>query len=330
MTLFATKKIAAIVGPTACGKTAVSIEAAKRLGAEIVSADSVQIYRGLDIGSAKPDDAERSGVPHHMLDVLPPGRDGFSVAEYQRMAFACIEDIASRGQIPLIVGGTGLYVASLTQAMEFTDAVSDETFRAQWLQRERETPCAAHRELSRVDPASAARLHPNDTKRIVRALEIQHATGKTIGEHAAADRQRPPRYPSVIAGLTMPRAMLYERIEARVESMRNTGLVREVEALLESGVDPASTSMQGLGYKEIAQALLTTQPDSRERDAAIDAAFAQIVLGTRHYAKRQWTWFRRDARIRWFDVSEYESVDAVAKDVAAYMARDMQGSESPQ
>lgn len=317
MTVYPTDTIAAIVGPTACGKTAVSIEVAHMLDAEIVSADSIQIYRGLDVGSAKPDVAERRGIVHHMLDVLPPSSDGFSVAAYQRMAFACIDDILSRGKRPLIVGGTGLYIAALTRAMDFTAAAADDAYRAKWVEAEAREPGSAHRALTEIDPESAARLHPNDARRIIRALEIQHCTGMSIGAYAAADRARQPRYNSVIAGLTMPRETLYQRIECRAAQMRAQGLVAEVEGLLAQGCDPDSTSMQGLGYKEIVAALRTTQPDTSERTQAIDEAFAQIALGTRRYAKRQWTWFRRDERIHWFDVSAYDDSKAVAAAVAA-------------
>ena len=220
-------RLLVLVGPTACGKTALSIEAAKALDSEIISADSVQLYKRLDIGSAKPSPEERAQVRHHLVDCVELDSP-ISAAEYQSMAFAAAEDIYSRNKTPLIVGGTGLYVNSLTTAMDFAAPPADESLRRELLSL---CPAELHERLAAVDPESAARLHVNDVKRAARALEVYYTTGKTFTIYSHENADKPPRYPCVIAGLTMPRAVLYERIERRVDMMLENGLVDEVAGI---------------------------------------------------------------------------------------------------
>lgn len=280
-------KILVITGPTASGKTKLAVELAKRYCGEVVSADSMQIYRRMDVGTAKPTPEEMQGIPHYMIDVVDPEED-FSVARYVDMATGCIEDILSRGKLPILAGGTGLYVDSLLSGRTF--AAFDETsslrgeleacFRIQGGQ-------AMLDQLSKVDPASAARLHPNDSKRIVRALEVWLSTGKTITQHNEETKFLPPRYDALTLTFDFQRREdMWARIDRRVDQMMADGLVEEVQALLDSGVPDRCTAMQAIGYKEMAAAL--------RGDGDLAAAAAQIKLRSRQYAKRQRTWFRRN------------------------------------
>lgn len=296
--LVRSKIILAVVGPTATGKTDISVALAKALSGQVVSADSVQVYEKLDIGSAKPTLEEMQGITHHLIDVIALQRKHFSVVEYQQLAFDCIESIIHQGDVPILAGGTGFYVQAVTQAEAFTPAGADAEFRYQWSRQEREEPGAAHRELQFVDPQSAAELHPNDITRVIRALEIVHITGKTRGEFKREHEYDQPRYPSIMIGLTMPRELLYQRIEQRVDQMMERGLVQEVQNIMAMDVDITSPSLQGLGYKEIIASL--------QGKITMEEAVTQIKQGTRNFAKRQWTWFRRDKSITWFDVTLYE------------------------
>lgn len=286
------KKILVIVGPTASGKTRLAVELAKAHNGEVVSADSMQIYRRMDIGTAKPTAEEMDGIPHHMIDVADPEED-FSVARYVELASACVDDILSRGKLPIVAGGTGLYVDSLLSGRTFA-AFSPESS----LRRELEEELAERggeamlSELSQVDPEAAARLHPNDHKRIVRALEVYHSTGKTISEHNRETQALPPRYEALTIGLNFQdRADLWERIDARVDQMAANGLEREVRELLSSGLSPACTAMQAIGYKEFVAAVEGTMT-WREAEEL-------VKLRSRQYAKRQLTWFRRAPETHW-------------------------------
>ena len=285
------KKILTVVGPTASGKTRLAIELARRWNGEIVSCDSMQIYCGMDIGSAKPTAEERSAVPHHMLDVAQPW-ENYSAARYVRQAGACVDDILRRGKLPIVAGGTGLYRDALLAGREFA------AFSGAWRRKLEERAAGGelpqlYRQLQQVDPQRAKRLHPADAKRIIRALEVWYETGQTITEHDEASRQRPPRYEAVSIGLSFERREdMWEQIDRRVDQMMQAGLAGEVSALLEQGLPRGCTAMQAIGYKELAAAL--------ETGGDLDRAAEEIKLHTRQYAKRQMTWFRRDRSVRWF------------------------------
>ena len=296
-------KIVVVAGPTATGKTKLGIELAKAYGGEIVSADSMQVYRRMDIGTAKATAAERAQAPHHMLDVAEPDED-YSVARYVREATAVCEDILARGKVPVVVGGTGLYIDSLVAGRDFADTAQDDGLR-QRLGAEYDTLGAeAMRErLRRIDPERAAKLPPTDRRRIVRALEIFELTGVTITEHDRITREKPPRFAAKRIVLNYAdRAQLYARIDARVDEMLRLGLFGEVRGLLASGVPDTCTAMQAIGYKEAALAL---RGELTEHEAA-----ELIKQNSRRYAKRQLTWFNRaeDAlRINWGSVPDFEN-----------------------
>lgn len=280
-------KILVITGPTASGKTWLAVELAKKRNGEVVSADSMQIYRRMDIGTAKPTTEEMGGVPHHMIDVVDPEED-FSVARYVDMAARRVEDVLARGKLPILAGGTGLYVDSLLSGRTFAAFDEDSALRGQLEERFRARGGAAMLEdLSKVDPDSAARLHPNDGKRIVRALEVWLTTGKTITTHNRETKALPPRYNALTLTLDFARREdMWERIDRRVDRMMADGLTEEVRRLLDSGVPKTCTAMQAIGYKEMAAALLG--------DGDTAAAAEEIKLRSRQYAKRQRTWFRRN------------------------------------
>ena len=284
-------KVLTIAGPTASGKTRLAVELAQRFGGEVVSCDSMQIYRQMDIGTAKPTAEEMGGVPHHMLDVAEP-EENYSAARYVEQASACVDEILARGKLPIVAGGTGLYRDALLAGRTFA------TFSGRYrddLQRraaQGELP-QLYQELRHVDPARADKLHPADEKRILRALEVWYETGKTITEHDEESRRQPPRYDAVSIGLAFTRREdMWERIDRRVDEMMAAGLADEVRALLDRGVPPDCTAMQAIGYKEMAAAL--------KEGRSLEEAAEEIKLRSRQYAKRQLTWFRRDPSIHWF------------------------------
>ena len=288
-------RMVCIVGPTASGKTRLSVELALAMGAEIVSFDSMQLYRRMDLGTAKPTVQERRGVPHHMLDVLEPD-EPCSVSRYVELADACVQDILSRGRPVVLVGGTGLYIDALIAGRTF--APYPQTGRREELTRiadEQGIEVLLDR-LREVDPESAARLHPSNRKRIIRALEVWLETGKTITRHNLETQAQPPKYTPVWLGLNFPdRAQLYARIDLRARQMFDGGLAAEVQALLDSGVPDTATAMQAIGYKEVVRAL--------RGECSMDDALAEVQQSSRRYAKRQLTWFRRNAAVRWLDAS---------------------------
>ena len=285
-------KILVVSGPTASGKTRLAVELALSHNGEVVSADSMQIYRRMDIGTAKPTFEEMRGVPHHMIDVANPEED-FSVARYVDLAGRCVDDILARGRLPILAGGTGLYIDSLLSGRTFAHFEEASPLRAALEQRIRtEGGAALLEELGKVDPDSAARLHPNDEKRIVRALEVYRSTGKTITQHNAETRAIPPRYEALTLTLAFSRREdMWARIDRRVDQMMEKGLEGEVRALLASGVPERCTAMQAIGYKEMAAALRS--------GGDVRAAAEEIKLRSRQYAKRQLTWFRRNPKARW-------------------------------
>jgi len=304
------RPILVIVGPTAVGKTELAIEVAKQLDGEIISADSMQVYRGLDIGTAKPSEEERQGIPHHLLDVVDPHEE-FSVADYLRMVEEVLADLAKRDKTPILAGGTGLYIQAVLQGFVFSPGGKDPQLRAQ-LEKVAETQGneALHTRLAQVDRETAQRLHPNDRRRIIRALEVFYSTGRPLSEHLRMQEERRPRYRSVKFGLIRNRARLYERINARVDHMMEAGLLEEVKRLLQQGLRDDSTAMQALGYKELAGYL--------RGEYDLEEAVRLLKRDTRHYAKRQLTWFRRDKEIIWLDLDQLTICEAVHKIVSIY------------
>ena len=305
-------KILAVVGPTASGKTKLAVELALRHNGEVVSADSMQIYRTLDIGTAKPTAQEMRGVPHHMLDVAEPEED-FSVARYVELAAACVDDILSRGKLPILAGGTGLYIDSLLSGRTFAAFAPESPLRAQLQKRAREEGSPAlWQELQGIDPEAAGRLHPNDEKRIIRALEVWHQTGKTISQHNRETQAIPPRYEALTIGLAFERREdMWGRIDRRVDEMMAAGLVEEVRSLLERGVPQSCTAMQAIGYKEMVQAVMT--------GGDVRAAAEEVKLRSRQYAKRQLTWFRRNQATRWHMWSSQPDFPAALRASTEYM-----------
>lgn len=283
-------QVVCVVGPTASGKTALGVWLAKHYNGEVVSCDSMQIYRRMDIGTAKPTREEMDGVPHHMIDVADPEED-YSAERYRREAVPVVDNILARGKLPIIVGGTGLYLDALLNGHDF--AVKSTGWREKLQKKYDEEGIQPLWEaLTEIDPESATRLHPMDTKRVIRALEVWYETGETISAHNAATRLLPPRYTALKLGLNYEnRADLYARIDARVEEMAASGLADEVRALLESGVSSGCTAMQAIGYKEFVNAL--------NGGETIEQAAEEVKKSSRHYAKRQLTWFRRNPKIHW-------------------------------
>ena len=282
-----------ICGPTASGKTALAVALAQRLNGEVVSADSMQVYRSMDIGTAKPTKEEMQGVPHHMLDVAAPW-ENYSVSRYVTDAIPVMDDILARGKLPIVAGGTGLYIDHLMAGRQFApfDPHAAQV-REQLQQQAREEGLEPLREkLAQVDPQAAQRLHPNDEKRIIRALEVYLTTGKTITQHNLESQAIPPRYHPLTIGLDFEaRPNLWKRIDQRVDVMMEQGLEEEVRRLLEEGIHPTCTAMQAIGYKEIVAALQQGRP-------AWEGA-EEVKLRSRQYAKRQLTWFRRNPNTHW-------------------------------
>ncbi|KIL39503.1 tRNA delta(2)-isopentenylpyrophosphate transferase [Gordoniibacillus kamchatkensis] len=287
-----------VLGPTAVGKTKLSLELALRYNGEIVSGDSMQVYRGMDVGTAKATPQERALVPHHLIDIHDPDYP-FSVAEFQQLAHEAIADIAARGKLPMLVGGTGLYIESLCYGFEFTDVGIDERYRRELADyAEAHGDEALHAKLHAVDPASAAKLHPNDRRRIIRALEIERLSGKPLSEHLAGQKKESP-YECCFIGLTMEREALYRRIDQRVDAMLAEGLVDEVRRLLRAGYTSEHISMQGIGYKEIAAYLAG--------EVSLEEAASTLKRNTRRFAKRQLSWFRHMRDIHWIDVTHAQN-----------------------
>ena len=283
-------RLIGLVGATASGKTALSLAVGQALGCEILCMDSMQIYRRMDIGTAKPTASERALLPHHLLDLVEPDA-GFSVAEYVTQAHQTIRQVIDRGHIPMLVGGTGLYLRGLSLPMDYGGLPSDPAVRAALQdQLEKNGPEKLHECLQSVDPITAARLHPNDIRRVIRALEIHQLTGEPMSAHQTPTDADAP-YDFQLYAIDWPRVELHARINLRVDQMMEEGLLDEVEALLRSGIDSSMQSMQGLGYKELIPVI--------QGRADLKNAVEQIKTSTRNYARRQLIWFRRDKRIRW-------------------------------
>ena len=296
--------ILVITGPTATGKTALAARTARLMNAEVIGADSMQIYRGMDIGTAKPTPAEMLGVPHHMIDVADP-REGFSAARYAAMAERCVRDIRARGRSVILAGGTGLYIDALVRGTDYAAAPSDPAVRRAIEGEYDAMGGEAFREkLAAVDPDRAAMLHPRDKKRLVRAWEVYALTGQTITRHDQLSRQTPPRYRAYTLALDWEdRNALYARIDQRARAMFDAGLVEEVRRLLDGGTGPGTTAMQAIGYKEVA-AYLAGQ-------CTLDEAIDQVCQASRRYAKRQLTWLRSRPDVHWLRWPAPPDEDAV-------------------
>lgn len=288
-----------LTGPTAVGKTGLSIELARAAGGEIISADSMQVYRHMDIGTAKVTREEMRGVPHHLIDVLEPTED-FNVTRFLALAKEALSGIISRGHVPIVAGGTGFYIQALAYDIDFTQHGMDDTFRRQLEQMAGEQgPEVLHRMLREQDPKAADEIHPNNVKRVIRALEFFHQTGGRISEHNETERKKNSPYDLFYYVLNTERSILYERIEARVDQMMADGLVDEVRRLRAMGCTRELVSMQGLGYKEIL--------DYLEGRTGLEEAVSTIKRDTRHFAKRQLTWFRRERDVRWLDLPRFDN-----------------------
>lgn len=299
------KKIVAIVGPTASGKSSLALEVASCFDAEIISVDSMLVYRGMDIGTAKPSAGELAAIPHHLIDIVEPD-ELFSAANYREMAAEAIEDITARAKRVVLVGGTGLYLRALLEGIFEGPGRSEELRQELSLMIERDGLTALHAELSKVDPEAAARIHPNDPTRIVRALEVYRLTGRTITSLQKEQRQLDSPYETLKIGLRKERLEIYSDIGQRVDDMMAQGLLAEVEGLLGRGFSSKLKPMQALGFKEMVSHL--------EGGVELPEAVETLKKNTRNFAKRQLTWFGKDKEIRWFDPREKTAIMSAAKD----------------
>ena len=295
--------LAVLFGPTASGKTALAVEMAKAFNGEVITADSMQVYKGMDIGTAKPTREEMDGIPHHMLSVAEPWED-FSVSRYCEMAAPIVDDIVARGKTAIIAGGTGLYMDSLIKGNDFAPFPATGMREKLEQQADKEGMEAMLSLLASLDPDAAARLHLADRKRIIRALEVYYETGETNTQHNRKTQEIPPRYQPVWLGLDFAdRSELYRRIDLRVEIMLQNGLVDEIRSLLNRGIPAKCTAMQAIGYKEFVSAL--------EGNGTLEEAAAQVQQSSRHYAKRQLTWFRRNPNMHWLTRATGDSADKI-------------------
>lgn len=303
-------KLAAIVGPTAVGKTSTSIKVAQTINAEIISCDSMQIYKYMNIGTAKASPAEQAVVPHHLIDFVRPNED-FSVAQYQKMAQKLIYGLNEKGKMPLLVGGTGLYFQAVVDDYTFFPLESRQKVRDYWNEIiEKKGMDFVYKHLTSIDPVYAAKISANDQKRIVRALEVYELTGESF---SSQQKKRENTYNLVVVGLYLERPALYKRIDWRVDEMLKRGLIEEVQTLREKGYDLSLNSMQALGYKQVYNYL--------EGFVSWEQMAEEIKRETRRYAKRQYTWFNKDKRIHWIDVQEYPNDDELARKISVYIGR---------
>ena len=302
------KPLIVLTGPTAVGKTRLSISLAKAIGGEIISADSMQVYKYMDIGSAKIMPEEMQGVPHYLVDELMPEEE-FHIVRFQQMAKDAMEKIYTRGHIPILVGGTGFYIQAVTRDIDFTQAEQDDGYRADLEAIVQEKGAAyLHQMLAEVDPKSAEVIHENNTKRVIRALEFYHQNGTPISAHNEEQKKQTSPYNLAYFVLNAPRDILYERIDKRVDQMLEEGLVKEVEGLKREGCHRGMVSMQGLGYKEILAYL--------EGEYPLEEAVRILKRDTRHFAKRQLTWFRRESDVIWVDKDKFHWDE---KEILEYM-----------
>ncbi len=306
------QKLLVIVGPTAVGKTEIAIKVAQRLDGEIISADSMQIYRGMNIGTAKPTLEEQAGILHHMIDIVDPG-EPFSVADYQKMAREKIKEVADRGRLPILAGGTGLYVRAVIDPYNFIPANTDWDLRSRLRQQARELGLEAlYNRMSEVDPVAAERIHPNDERRIIRALEVYQTTGQPLSFWEQQPDEQRPIYDLIMIGLHRPRPELYDRINRRVDLMLEHGLLEEAQNLLAQGLDEKFIANQAIGYKEFFAYL--------RGEESLAEATEKLKQGTRRYAKRQLTWFRADRRIHWVQVGENRTAVELVNEILKIVA----------
>ena len=306
-------RLICICGPTASGKTALSVALAKQLHTEIISADSMQIYRGMDIGTAKPTAEERQGVPHHLLDICAPG-EAFSVARYVELADAAAQDVLSRGMVPIVAGGTGLYMDALIECSTFSGDETDLSVRKKYQRMAAELGNeAVHACLAKVDPEGADRLHPNNLKRVIRALEVYEQTGMTIDAFNRLHKRPAPKYAALKIGICpAERQTLYDRIDRRVDQMLADGLLEETKRLLDSGA-LAGTAAQAIGYKELLGYLQGEEP--------LADCVALLKQRSRNYAKRQLTWLKRDDNIHWIYYNNGEELPAILQEATEYLQK---------
>lgn len=291
------KPLIVLTGPTAVGKTSLSIYLAKAVNGEIISADSMQVYKGMDIGSAKIRKEEMQGVTHYLVDFLEPEEE-FHIVKFQELAKAALEEIYAKGKIPILVGGTGFYIQAVTRDIDFTQAEQETSYREELEQFAKEKGAEyLHEKLREVDSKSAENIHANNVKRVIRALEFYHQNGTPISEHNEEQKQQTSPYNLAYFVLTAPREILYERIDRRVDQMMEEGLLEEVKSLRERGCHRGMVSMQGLGYKEILAYL--------EGEYPLEEAVRILKRDTRHFAKRQLTWFRREQDVIWVDKEQF-------------------------
>lgn len=305
------KPLVILTGPTAVGKTKLSIALAKEINGEIISADSIQVYRGMDIGSAKVTAKEMQGVPHYLIDVLNPDEE-FHVVKFQEMAKAAMEEIYAKGKIPIIAGGTGFYIQALVYDIDFTQTQADLAYRNELeIIANEQGNQVLHDMLAKKDPISAKKIHPNNIKRVIRALEYYKESHTTISEHNEKERQKVSPYQYVYFVLNMDRTRLYQRIEERIDQMLEAGLVQEVQSLYQLGYTSDFVSMQGLGYKELLEWI--------EGKCSFEEAIYRIKRDTRHFAKRQLTWFRREREVLWLDKDKYASEQQILEEMLAIL-----------
>ena len=295
------KPLIVLTGPTAVGKTKLSISLAKAVNGEIISADSMQVYKYMDIGSAKIRPEEMDGVPHHLVDVLMPD-DEFHIVKFQQMAKAAMDEIYAKGKIPILVGGTGFYIQAITRDIDFTQAEQEDAYRKELEQIAEEKGAEhLHNMLKEVDPKAAEEIHMNNIKRVIRALEYFHQNGTPISQHNEEQRAQTTPYNLAYFVLNAPRDLLYKRIEKRIDDMVEEGLIEEVTRLKEMGYERGMVSMQGLGYKEILTYL--------DEEYTLEEAIYVLKRDTRHFAKRQLTWFRREQDVTWVNKDEFDYDD---------------------
>ena len=304
------KPLIVIGGPTACGKTGFSIKLAKKIGGEIISADSMQVYRYMDIGTAKVTPEEADGVPHYLIDEFDPDEE-YNVMLFQQKAKAYMEEIWAKGKTPILVGGTGFYINALLYDNDFTETENDTSYREECYKLAQEQgPEVLFERLKEVDPEYAAIMHANNVKRVTRALEYHYLTGQKFSEHNAEQKEKETPYDAAVIILNMDREKLYERIELRIDLMMQEGLLEEVKGLLDKGYTPDLVSMQGIGYKEFIPYF--------NGECTLDEAVTQLKTNTRRFAKRQLTWFRRQIEGLWVDMDQPDG-DKVMENVLDYL-----------